>query len=452
MPASLKFTLPMPPVMSHEEWMDRTHVSRKIRGPRLRDLDDAILFFEKAKNETALIKVAEALLAWMDQSHPNGDYLKSKRNDNQAIGAMLPVINWFFSDPSRREMLAALEHLKSLYRQQEMTFYTGKQLEFKTQFHSVEGTLLASACEKILHFLESIGRTIGLSQVEVRKLSDDTEFKRRFELYFTGLLRLYDFSSAVQKSSCSEGKLCFIRDIIPGVKLAMSGLSLIDAIQAKRKADAGRVLFQSESPEALFNGLSEFFQREIELRTIRTMSAGVDVLKVFVPGLHIATIIQYATRLAFAVAYFIQDYREMNSANEMLRQNTIDSTIFAKAPVLSAYHICALDTAGTALFLFNGKDRWLSYDFVEKVEKYNKGILTPVKAKARELINASDLVLTPGGIPLVSLASDPAQLAAQHGWFWWKYQNAKRWWKGPSSYAKKAIAGPHPEAAGKKSA
>ncbi len=97
-------TLPMPPVMSHEEWMTMTKVSWKVRGSRLRELDSAIRNFHVAKTERALVKVAEALLEWIDQSHPNGDFLQSKRNSNQAVGLLLPVLSWFFSDPKRREI------------------------------------------------------------------------------------------------------------------------------------------------------------------------------------------------------------------------------------------------------------------------------------------------------------------------------------------------------------
>ncbi len=108
----------------------------------------------------------------------------------------------------------------------------------------------------------------------------------------------------------------------------------------------------------------------------------------------------------------------MQAANAILEgQKPITSEIFTVCPVLAAYHICSLDTAGTALFIFNDRDQFLSYNFVEKIERYSKGILDPIKIQARTLLHKSDLHLVPGGIPLVSLASDPGRLAEQHGGF-----------------------------------
>ncbi|MCU0719066.1 MAG: hypothetical protein MUC83_05135 [Pirellula sp.] len=458
MPTSLQFTLPMPRVMSHEEWMTRTKVAFKVRGPRLKDLDAAILFFESAKSERALTKVAEAFLAWIDQNHPNGDFCHSKRNDDKAVESLLPVLDWYFSDPSRQEMIEALNELRELYRRQEMLFYSGKRLEFKLKTRSVPGTLISAVCEMFLSFVTKVGFRLGINENEARSLSQNAEFQRRFQNAFNVLYRTYDGISDVCGSSRTGGTLGQILDVIPGVKLASAGISLIETIRAQRKAEVANILFKSESPEHVFSGLAEFFQREAKNQAIRTVSAGVDIVKLFVPGMQIASLVQNVARISFAIADFLRDYREMEAANAILTgDGPITTEVFSVAPILAAYHICSLDTAGTALFLFNERNRFLSYDFVEKVEKYNKGVLVPIKTKARSLLHSSDLVLVPGGIPLVSLASDPEQLADQHGWFWWKAQNAKRWYKQfrskpISAYTGNSIAGPAPNSEESKAA
>jgi hypothetical protein len=447
MPALPKFTNPMPPVMSHAEWMERTHVTMKIRGTRLKELDTAIYNFEKAKTEEALAKVAEALLAWMEQSHPNGNFLDSERNHDQAIGALLPVINWFFSDPCRREMLKAVEHLKELYRQQEMKQYTGQKLEFKLKSTHAVAQVVILAAEKFIEFVRRIAPSIGLKDDEAQKLARHDDFRRRFQNVFNIIYMCYDKSANATGQSHGSGKLDFL-EFIPGVSFVKAYKSLVEAVLARRRALKAKILFESESPEILFCNLAEYFEREIETAAVRAASESLNVVAKVTPGLQPLVIAGYLARLAESIACFVRDYREKEEANAILTSGKpIEPTILAAAPVLAAYHICALDTAGTALFLFDERRHWISYDFVEKVEQYNRGVLVPIRAKARQLVAKSDLVLTPNGLPLISLKDNPAKIAEQRGWFWWKYQSLRRKLSGPSEIGKNAIEGPRQDAA-----
>lgn len=444
-------TLPMPPVMSYEEWMTMTNVSLKVRGSRLRELDLAIRNFHIAKTERALAKVAEALLEWIDQSHPNGDFLQSKRNSNQAVGLLLPVLSWFFSDPKRREMIESLNHLRELYRQQEMRLYPGKRLEFKLQTRGNVGKFCAALLDEFVKFVIKVGSALGILDGEAKNLAQNPEFQRRFRNAFNIVYGTSKGLSQMSGSRHGSGPVGMLLDIIPGLSLASAGVSLYEAIQAKRKADLASVLFTNASPEYTFIGLSELFQREVQKQVTRVVNAAVDITKLFVPGMQLASLIQNVARLSLAIADFVRDYREMQAANAILEgQKPITSEIFTVCPVLAAYHICSLDTAGTALFIFNDRDQFLSYNFVEKIERYSKGILDPIKIQARTLLHKSDLHLVPGGIPLVSLASDPGRLAEQHGWFWWKSKTVRRSYnqlrsKPLSKISKNFIAGPTPE-------
>jgi hypothetical protein len=444
-------TLPMPPVMSHEEWMTMTKVSWKVRGSRLKELDAAIDNFHKSKSERALVKVAEALLAWIDQSHPNGDFLQSKRNSNQAVGLLLPVLSWFFSDPKRREMIEALNYLRELYRQQEMTLYPGKRLEFKLQTRGNAGKFCGAVLDEILKFVIKVGNALGILDGEAKNLAQNPEFQRRFGNAINIVIGTSKGISDISGSRHGGGPLGMLLDIIPGLRLASAGVSLYEAFQAKRKSDLASLLCANSSPEYTFIGLSELFQREVQKQASRVVSAAVDITRLFVPGMQLASLIQNVALLSLAIADFVRDYREMQAANAILEgQGPLTPEIFSVCPVLAAYHICSLDTAGTALFIFNDRDQFLSYNFVEKVERYSKGILDPIKIQARTLLHKSDLQLVPGGIPLVSLASDPARLAEQHGWFWWTSKTIRRSCpilrsKPIFDFSKNFIAGPTPE-------
>jgi hypothetical protein len=458
LPSSLKFTLPMPPVMSHAEWMDRTTVSMKIRGPRLRELDAAIRFFETAKSEGALIGVAKALLAWIDQAHPNGDFLESKRNNHHAIGLLLPVLNWYFSDPRRREMLEALRIQKERYQEKEMLLYKGKRVEFKLQTRGVLGKAGAQLVNEFATFVLKIGAALGIVDKEAKELANNPEFQRRFRNAFNILHKSFEDISVIRNSRHSSGPLGWILDAIPGVTLASSLVSLVEADRARRRSAIATVLFMDSSPEYVFTGLTDFFEREVQYQGRRVCGAVVDIATLFVPGIQLASLVKNVAMLCAAILDFMRDYREKQAANAILAgPEAITPDVFSVCPVLAAYHICSLDTAATAFFLFNERSQFFSYDFKEKIEQYNKGILVPIKNKARDLLHKSDLVLVPGGIPLVSLKSDLDQMAEQHGWWWWKFRNACRIYKQLrsqkiSDYTGKSIEGPTPESKDSKAA
>lgn len=444
--------------MSHAEWMDRTNVSMKIRGPRLRELDAAIRFFETAKSEAALIGVAKALLAWMDQTHPNGDFLESKRNNHHAIGLLLPVLNWYFSDPRRREMLEALRIKKELYQQQEMLLYKGKRVEFKLRTRGGLGQALGKLVNEFASFVLKIGKALGIVDKEAAELANNTEFQRRFSNAFNILHQSSNGICSLGNSPHNGGPLGRILDMIPGFTLASSLVSLVEADRARRRSAIATVLFEDSSPEYVFTGLTDFFEREVKYQGQRAGGAAIDIATLFVPGLQLASVAKNVAMLCTSIANFMRDYREMQAANAILaRPEAITQDVFSVCPVLAAYHICSLDTAATAFFLFNERSQFFSYDFKEKIEQYNKGILVPIKNKARALLHQSDLVLVPGGIPLVSIKSDLDHMAEHHGWWWWKSRTACRIFKQlrsqkTSDYTGRSIEGPTPESKDSKAA
>jgi hypothetical protein len=254
----------------------------------------------------------------MDQTHPNGDFLESKRNNHHAIGLLLPVLNWYFSDPRRREMLEALRFQKELYQQQEMLLYKGKRVEFKLRTRGGLGQALGKLVNEFASFVLKIGKALGIVDKEAAELANNTEFQRRFSNAFNILHQSSKGICSLGNSPHNGGPLGRILDMIPGFTLASSLVSLVEADRARRRSAIATVLFEDSSPEYVFTGLTDFFEREVKYQGQRAGGAAIDIATLFVPGLQLASVAKNVAMLCTSIANFMRDYREMQAANAIL--------------------------------------------------------------------------------------------------------------------------------------
>lgn len=75
-------------LMPYKSWMTNTNVTLRPRSALLRQLDEAILTYERSGHPKALIAIQQRLKAWQESKGPNDAWKKDSRNKNLTINLL----------------------------------------------------------------------------------------------------------------------------------------------------------------------------------------------------------------------------------------------------------------------------------------------------------------------------------------------------------------------------
>ena len=342
--------LETPGMISYDDWMKKTYAMGFRRSPEMQAIDQAIKNFTGGSFQKRLA-VIQAMDTWMEKEkreQPDGNWRKSRRNKDGIIEITYKEFGGVirFRTP---EEIAAMGVLRRAYADNLRTLFQGKELQVKDSNAASKTTKedIKSTADELKKAVEVARK--GLNQPN--KIHDATEFAGKL---CGGNARTI-LGSSFDQVKTSLGELMPLLGILKGgASLAGKLYTIADNAWMKyRTCENARSSFAPGDPSAALDAVMVCITREMaEAGVDAAMIAAklaADITAAIVTGGagviagQITSAANAAGKLAKDLYLFSRDQKEIGPANELIRQEQFDLTLFKASPLLGCYVIACSD-------------------------------------------------------------------------------------------------------------
>ncbi len=395
----------MATIPSHEQWMKDTYSMTARRSDALLQIDAAL---KKPNRDNDEIK--QALHRWIfEQNIAGKDWKTSTRNSKGAVTSLYRALH-----DKRKLSKEEVEAMKYVARAQQVALqkqFMGKTVTFKPnnvvgmaqgaggklQRLKTAGAAAKDAHGKVKGMVEQgkkIGNAAALAQ-------DNAEIKGKIVEFCAKLGAGVDMNHVLGAlnlgniESFASNITPFVGAISSGGK-ALAGWAKVAETAWRRNAIAEtRWAIAPADPEAAFDALLMLLTRELASKTGKAGTATVafsgKLLGTFADAGAVTGplmgMLETLAEIFQTIFEYVRDYKEHQTANEMLRLGALNLDLFKVCPILGCYFLVVQDHS-TIINIAVGE--YGSPNFVFDAERLITKV-RPVLKQARDYINASPL-------------------------------------------------------------
>ncbi len=380
--------------MEYDLWIERTKSGiTKPRSSALKAIDRALkAYHSQGKSDRLRLEVETTLNAWLKEKGTN--WRNTIRNKNGGVADLVKQVNddYVITELDQK----ALRYLEDARRQYIVQLFQGREIKLSAKVYT--------------------GYEVSSSVVQAGTVASSvyTQAKKLVHLILGNAANdptMMAMISDVLGKSLSD----FIAQVAPGVGLAYSSsmatyngyLALSAAKSAHSISNSGQGLLPGD-PNAAFLAVKTLIERE---RNACAAHSGVHALEATAKAAGIfldagtatttaAAIIGTTSRLLITLHLLKKDWDEMRAVKDLFQKPwEIDSSIFAKSPLLGCYFLLSADTWVIVNLICQdfGKP-----GFKYKVEQAVKHHLNPLMNVAGQCIVNHRMTLT-GPVPKLTV-------------------------------------------------
>ena len=390
----------MPLLMSHAQWMKRTHSRVKPRSSTLKALDDAIQRRDEAGARRALI-------AWIDgQNKKRQDWHRSVRTSDHAVEELHKQLNVLGAGVTYRSVGEEMDdklakaHIRREQRLAKSRMFQGSTLRFKDSFWGISRKKCEATRNKYFNAVGNVALTTkgvggNLAGAGLQAYSVANGLKQTIQTIMGTLQPATQ--NAIIEQVFGTGVATFVAEAAPYLGMATSGVKAVSdwGQVAKNIHDAtvleSRVVdIRSGDPTAALDAVVKVIDRAIEKQTAdgvihttaftaKAAAAAADT------GTATTAIIGAAETIAILLnmlADLCIEASQMEAGNKLIQEGNFDLELFNSCPILGCYYVVIQDHSTIMDFdIANmGKDNWK-----QEAERLRYAI-QPVIKKSSQLI------------------------------------------------------------------
>lgn len=372
----------MSKIPSYAEWMKKTGaqgLKGRKRSEYLEKLDEAIKKNGPGASPAGRKEIKDALDRWrFDQSRQGKDWRKSMRNRTGTVTELYRAVN-----ADRRTLKPEeLEAMKYIARAQAMALqkqFDGKQLKFKSS------TLVGMATEagsSYQRFKTGASGAVSGGKLIKSSMKTGQSLQKGIKLVSAGKAGFSPHGSGgngpiKQNLVKMCQKMCpgvdankvfatlklggvdqfatevapFVGAISSGGKAIVEWIRVIERDFKRSSSERSRFAFAPEDPEAALDAVLELLKREqmalAAQASVHTAAFTGKTLGVFadggaVTGPVIGALESLASIMQTVIEY-VRDYKEVESANGLLKVGALNLELFGVSPILGCYFLVVQD-------------------------------------------------------------------------------------------------------------
>jgi hypothetical protein len=415
----------MAQIPSHAQWMQETHSLTSPRSDFLKAVDQALLRYGQSSTADNRQAIKTALDRWrFEQSKQGKDWRQSTRNKKGAVTNLHRAL----TDLDKRKLTAEeLEAMRYIARMQATALqrqFDGKELKFKastlvglasgtgTKWQKFKtgasalasgGATAASAANagrKIVagaNLLQQGGRAAASAASQQSTAAIVLKVRELCAELCPGLdpNRVFQALNLGSIDQFAAELAPFVGAISSGGKAIIGWIGVIRQQYGEYRVLDARHAIAPGDPEAAFDALAALLDREIASAIARASvktgaftakTAGVFADAGAVTG-PVVGLLEVLAEIIQSVIEYVRDYKECETATEMLRVGALNLDLFSACPILGCYFLVIQDHSTVINFAVGdyGTENWM-FDVERLVKK-----VEVVLEKSRELIRQSRL-------------------------------------------------------------
>lgn len=400
---------PMPLLLKYNQWMKETHSMIKSRSESLKKIDAAL-----NKPYPSIDEVKRALIGWIDeQNRKKQDWHRSVRNGTKVVERLAREVGYM--EPSNKVSLGdklAESEAKSLIRSQirraSQEMFQGKEVVFSNVFLQAIHARQLKGNQKLKNSGGKLGRAgavgmdlkgAGSGAKDVRSIVEKLTKAIDGMMHGVAAAKKSELIAMALGAGAADFALAcapLVGTLASGVKTAADLIKVIMGEYALDEMNERKGDVRPGDAAGALAAIAAIIEKEIMNNGKKAaihgsaFAAKAGVLCAGAPGAD--SLIGAAEGLLILVHNLhelVKAYKEMNAANEKIRQGNIDVTIFSTCPILGCYYV--LVQGDFTLMNFDvanmGKQNWM-----QEILRL-KYALEPVKAKAASLIGSSSIIV-----------------------------------------------------------
>ncbi|MGC1174735.1 MAG: hypothetical protein WA904_13700 [Polaromonas sp.] len=347
----------------HETWMRDTYSWSDARSEKLKAVDLAIFIYDSDKSEESRLRIKQALDDYrFDHSRRGKDWTKSVRNKKGALTNLHRAVNNVDQRRLTEADLLAMREMVTLQQHALKEMFAGKELSLKSfnkKKHASEIKTLLSKTQGAAANIRDINVTrSGTRTAQGVNAVAGTAITQKFDEMVKAVCGALD--PAMIMRELGLGSVAdFAKSMAPALGIIASasdtavgvGKIVYGKWKAAQMHEVGTYAIAAGDPLAAFQALEVLIDREINSTiattaiagaafTAKTLCSALDLGAASGPAIGLAETIAKAIQ---HIVEFVRDCEEVQMANRLLTQGTLDLSLFRSCPLLGCYYVAVQD-------------------------------------------------------------------------------------------------------------